>query len=183
MTCNDCIYAQVCGYRDQLDINPVYYAEQCEDFKDKSRFIEIPSKRVGNTIKKGSSIMREILFRGKRVDNGEWVYGFYVPVNYAKPLIVTGADIDDYSEIEFDDYYHVNDTTVGQYTGLTDKNGKKIFDGDILITHGETLVVKHNDWTGHINAVDKNDVTYPFLRDMVVIGNIYDNADLLEGFK
>lgn len=41
MTCNDCIYAQVCGYRDQLDINPVYYAEQCEDFKDRSQFMDI----------------------------------------------------------------------------------------------------------------------------------------------
>ena len=182
MTCNDCIYAQVCGYRDQLDINPVYYAEQCEDFKDKSRFIEIPSKRVGNTIKKRSSIMREILFRGKRVDNGEWVSGYYVRINGKEHRIYTGYAETDCGE-SFPDYYMVDADTIGQGTNIADKNGIQICEGDILITHGETLVVKHNDWTGHINAVDKNDVTYPFLSDMVVIGNIYDNADLLEGFK
>ena len=142
--------------------------------------------------------MREILFRGKRVDNGEWVYGFYVPVNYAKPLIVTGADIDDYSEIEFDDYYHVNDTTVGQYTGLTDKNGKKIFEGDIcnisipridggFNRHNNCLcsyeggMYKFNSYSD-IYFCMGNGYGYPDTchQNIEVIGNIHDNPELLE---
>ena len=58
MNCNNCTHAQVCGYRDQLDINPEYFAEQCEHYKEER-----------------SLHMREIIFRGKRVDNGEWVTG------------------------------------------------------------------------------------------------------------
>ena len=135
-------------------------------------------------------------YRGKRVDNGEWVYGFYVPVNYAKPLIVTGEDIDDYSEIEFDDYYHVNDTTVGQYTGLPDKNSKKIFEGDIIkivpdCDYSDDYSISNVYSYNGILCVDYHGddfdstalgflVDYLPDGDFEVIGNIHDNPELLE---
>lgn len=181
MTCNDCVHAQVCGYRDQLDINPTYFAEQCEDFKDRSRFVEIPAYS-GNTVKRGDNNMREILFRGKSVDSGEWVSGYYVRLNGTEHRIYTGYAETDCGEY-FPDCYTIDPNTIGQGTNIPDKNGVQICEGDILETHGEKLVVKHNDWTGHINAVDKNGVTYPFLKDMLIIGNIHDNAELLEGFE
>lgn len=157
MTCNDCIHSQVCGYRDQLDINHEYYAEQCEHYKEER-----------------SLNMREILFRGKRADSGEWVTGSLLTLD--SPRIINNTD----SGLAG---YVVLSSTVGQYTGICDKEGTRIFEGDILITHGEILEVRYHDWTGHINAVDKNGVTYPFLKDMRVIGNIHDSAELLEGFE
>ena len=66
--------------------------------------------------------MREILFRGKNVDSDKWHYGYYVNQYDAHEIYMPdGADNSGF------DRHHINPETLGQYTGMTDKNGKKIF--------------------------------------------------------
>lgn len=130
--------------------------------------------------------MRQILFRGKRVDNDEWVYGFLTPM-WAKYHIV-----DEYNE---NVAYEVVGEIVGQYTGLTDKNGKKIFEGDILRYTWDTLsgeekpytyVISYNNKEARfIGECDSDDLqhllpTFKYVEKRgEVIGNIYDNKELL----
>ena len=72
--------------------------------------------------------MREILFRGKRVDNGEWVYGHYVH-QYGADMIYLPDGTD--REYGFD-YYHIDKETLCEFSGLCDKNGNRIWENDIV---------------------------------------------------
>lgn len=126
---------------------------------------------------------REILFRGKRVDTKEWIEGYFVIDGAGRNLFAVPND-----GAPVVTFYPVISATVGQFTGLTDKNGKKIFEGDILITHGMdgTLLwqVKfykdclwsfegiENPYSSVHNSVDT---------DGVIIGNIHDSPKLLGG--
>lgn len=121
--------------------------------------------------------MREILFKGKRVDNGEWTEG-YLFKSWNKVFLLWGMTGDCPNMEE------VIPETVGQYTGLTDKNGKKIFEGDILLKGFEKVLVKWNvnqcRWGIYSNNYEIcgfNESTQGYFE---VIGNIYDNSELLE---
>ncbi len=114
--------------------------------------------------------MREILFRGKIAHNGEWVDGDLVQDIFKDQAY---ADISGYS---------VDAETVGQYIGLTDKNGKKIFEGDIVKTNTDICVIV---WQGSrfiAKKTNKRPMTLQYIKfSGEVIGNIYDNPELLKG--
>lgn len=156
---------------------------------------------------------REILFRGKRVDNGEWIESLtLLKLNEHLYMFQTA-----WGEITYDLQYNITaifgrkkpflvkiiPETCGEYTGLTDKNGKKIFEGDILdLTYYMIMdvgVVKFGEYKdldmgndypcGHVgfyvdvekqrNSVRK-DILF-FAPECKVIGNIHDNPELLGG--
>lgn len=121
--------------------------------------------------------MREILFRGKRIDNGEWVYG-----QYAYLLNARTKDGEPIKHMIFDGTpfgQTVDPSTVGQYTGLTDKNDKKIFEGDILKWDSDEYGTEYNEicsWDYDLLDMRKND----WKEWCEVVGNIHDNG--LEDF-
>lgn len=142
--------------------------------------------------------MREILFRGKRIDNGEWIEGYLVVREYPKThYIVVSTLGTDKSAINnmIATAYEVDPETVGQYTGLPDKNGKKIFEGDICRfrewSKGEMCWVGKVHWEHQqfiiAGGPNKECETMFELRmsrfipeDIEIIGNIHDNPELLE---
>lgn len=133
--------------------------------------------------------MHEILFRGKRAENDEWVKGFYVCVPDTH-YIMTGKFDSLTNGIINSEAYKVGFSTVGQFTGLCDKNGTKIFEGDI-VRYGDTIhrvVFEQRNGTAYFGLVYAAYETLPFghyqdLKQIEVIGNIYDNPELLEVSK
>lgn len=134
--------------------------------------------------------MREVLFRGKRTDNGEWVYGYCTKARYflnkKEMHIIFEPDVEAFSRCEFTGYEEVLSETVGQYTGLTDKNGVKIFEGDILKAFGYIYVIMWDSIRAMFYLRDpvyrvRSDFYYYFGSDLSVIGNIHDNPDILKG--
>ena len=151
---------------------------------------------------------REILFRGKRIDTGEWVEGAYFPAKDGALIctnIAAGTPVD---ETAMCIAWSVDPDTVGQYTGLTDKNGKKIFEGDILrepakidwekknfvgfevFWHDNDSCDRHIGWQmnrlhfyGSLSGADIYPISFrpEWTSRMEVIGNIHDNPELLEG--
>ena len=123
--------------------------------------------------------MREILFRGKRIDNGEWAYGYYLADKLGS--YISGK------------HYKIIPETVGEYLGIPDKNKKKLFEGDIVkvkdyIDLYEVIyeplwmqfVLKqrwHNVEYVMLGGQDDDSVWYD---EIEIVGNITDNPELLE---
>lgn len=134
--------------------------------------------------------MRERISRGKRFDNGEWVYwdryGRITDIN-GEP---TKTEIDLPTLLPYPTYISdlpiINDKTVGDYTGLTDKTGKRIFEGDILSDGDDTYKVAFDEGVFRIENSNYTTGVYVAIHmDKIneVVGNIYDNPEMLEDKK
>lgn len=154
--------------------------------------------------------MRDIIYRAKRKDNGEWVYGVPLKEGYSQEVEMLWYE---YGSIAYTERVQVIPETVGQYTGLTDKNGKKIFEGDIVKTqpfydkpysdkrkakqfigvvtykvstfNGNRFYSKQDysaEWGLKFNEDFGKFTHYSWgeLWNCEVIGNIHDNPELLE---
>ena len=159
--------------------------------------------------------MREILFKAKRKDNGEWVEGYYVRTRLGLDVSFKDVIFVPWKENREEEWGWINiiPETISQYTGLTDKNGKKIWENDILmghnnpkdiakVVHGEFNVIEVESlmaidivkgWHYVPMETDALSKCEPFCipmpltdyyieqGDFKVIGNIFDNQELLEG--
>lgn len=136
--------------------------------------------------------MGEILYRGKRQDNGEWVYGYYLPYHAVKDT--NGKDVFAQIFVEPDEKHPkgwaiVTAETVGQYTGLKDKNGTKIFEGDILkcisrfdakdmVVIFEAAEIHLVDFQRYKNYTECCGYRYFGTLETEVIGNIHDTPEM-----
>ena len=130
-------------------------------------------------------VMREIKFRGKRLDNGQWVYGFLFVNDTNQSFILPKSTLwrtesDGVKMRSLMSAHKVNPDTVGQYTGLKDKNGAEICEGD-------NVSIYRTRYTPVENVAITDMVQLPRwffdadFKSCEVIGNIHDNPELLEG--
>ena len=141
------------------------------------------------------------LFRGKRIDNGEWVQGNLIRSNDAEDgyeaIIIPTNDSNMFTkggsrgDLGFENWHRVNETTICQCTGLKDKNGKLIFENDIMEAHidedfPEDVSRFKVEWNGkgwienHPDGVDREYLDDFDTEHFKVVGNIFDNPELLE---
>ena len=119
---------------------------------------------------------REIIFKAKRKDNGEWVEGDLLHTRHADVVLISDFK---------DQLFRCDGNTLCQYTGLTDKNGRKIWENDIIELPGEDgyFVCEWQEDTARF-VLNGEGLTVDFDNywsyEVEVIGNIFDNADLLE---
>lgn len=141
--------------------------------------------------------MRDILFRGKRIDNGEWGEGIPIQTHIGVFMCFDENPhyCSQYGYMEIDKIAMVDEATVCQYTGLADKNGRKIFEGDILhfVNH-----INNNEWLCAVEFLEGSFICRYIYKDgelgeynhftswhekvkWEVAGNIFDNPELIGG--
>ena len=137
--------------------------------------------------------MREILFKAKRIDNGEWIEGYYAEHN-GKPFIgidvSIGIDMFDVFRTPIIRWFEIDPQTLCQFTGLCDKNGKKIWENDVawLVYDGKEHIYQivwddsELDFKA-TNGEENYGLNFEYLlccEEIEVIGNIFDNKELLQ---
>lgn len=140
--------------------------------------------------------MREILFRAKRKDNGEWVEGYYLDIAKINHFICTGKIKLDgaVKGILAPEMYAIELDTICQYTGLTDKNGQKIWENDIISINSYSYYEPEDDYFGVVKYSSKDacwslcgeasdiicECFGSYTTEIINHGNIFDNPELLE---
>lgn len=132
--------------------------------------------------------MREILFRGKRKDNGEWVEGFLLGGTFyfddRKMVTIVPTDNVFCSRCEILSWEEVYPETVGQFTGLLDWDGRKIFEGDIVRCCGEIRSVIYDEKFAEFELSGSDGLSLCCDSQLCkIIGNIYDDPEMMEGVK
>ena len=131
--------------------------------------------------------MREIIFRGKRLQGGNWVEGYFfksdinkIERESGKATLIFTPDCDTFIMVpECHNSFMVVSDTVGQYTGMKDKNGKRVFEGDILsLRTGRPHVVRFEDGAF---VLENTAIPVSFANKFEVVGNIHDNPEMLKG--
>jgi len=123
--------------------------------------------------------MREILYRGMNHETGKFVYGFYTKLQDGARITHNIIVEDEQAECRFTKFYIHSKETVGQFTGITDKNGAKIFEHDkiyidgmylgyILLTDGAFNLIEENNQSG------SNIINQARMNRMEIIGNIHE---------
>jgi uncharacterized phage protein (TIGR01671 family) len=134
--------------------------------------------------------MREMLFRGKREDTGEWVYGYITCLSDMKKECIKQDGYYISNEKGQQPVHLVERNTVGQYTGLTDKNGVKIFEGDIVELNYAGVgkinsIISWVEGEGAFTAASIKSFPCIFVRlgelpkDVKIAGNLHDNPEML----